>query len=106
MSAATARKKVLVSGCFDLLHSGHVQFFREAAEHGDLFVRVGSDDNIRHLKQHATMCVPLVAQSAVAVAAGLCGWCGADRLASQKMRENADIVSFGCCGGAAACFAR
>ena len=49
------KKKVLVSGCFDLLHSGHVEFFREAAKLGDLYVRVGSDANIRLLKQHAPM---------------------------------------------------
>ena len=49
------RKKVLVSGCFDLLHSGHVEFFREAAEYGDLYVRIGSDSNIRALKAHETM---------------------------------------------------
>ena len=48
-------KKVLVSGCFDLLHSGHVEFFREAAEHGDLYVRVGSDENIKALKGHEPM---------------------------------------------------
>lgn len=28
-------KKVFVSGCYDLLHSGHVEFFREAAQYGD-----------------------------------------------------------------------
>jgi len=35
-------KKVFVSGCFDLLHSGHVAFFQEAARYGDLFVAIGS----------------------------------------------------------------
>ena len=49
------RKKVLVSGCFDLLHSGHVEFFREAAEHGDLYVRLGSSANVKALKNHGTM---------------------------------------------------
>ena len=28
------RKRVFVSGCFDLLHSGHVAFFKEASELG------------------------------------------------------------------------
>ena len=28
-------KKVLVSGCYDLLHSGHIAFFKEAAGYGD-----------------------------------------------------------------------
>lgn len=49
------RKKVLVSGCFDLLHSGHVEFFREAAEYGDLYVRLGSSANVKALKNHETM---------------------------------------------------
>jgi cytidyltransferase-like protein len=43
-------RKVIVSGCFDWLHSGHVRFFEEASGYGDLFVDVGSDDNIRMLK--------------------------------------------------------
>ncbi len=29
-------KKVFVSGCYDMLHSGHVAFFEEAARYGDL----------------------------------------------------------------------
>src|SRR5512146_1050363 len=43
-------KKVLVSGCFDLLHSGHVEFFREAAKYGDLYVALGSDKTVFELK--------------------------------------------------------
>jgi cytidyltransferase-like protein len=54
-SVSKDKKKVLVSGCFDLLHSGHVEFFREAAEYGDLYVRIGTDANIRALKAHETM---------------------------------------------------
>ncbi len=42
--------KVFVSGCFDLLHSGHVAFFEEAAGHGDLYVGIGSDSTIAALK--------------------------------------------------------
>ena len=37
------RKRIYVSGCFDLLHSGHVAFFKEAAQLGDLYVSVGND---------------------------------------------------------------
>lgn len=44
------RKKVFVSGCFDLLHSGHVEFFRQAAELGDLYVALGSDKTVFDLK--------------------------------------------------------
>ena len=43
-------KKVMVSGCFDLLHSGHVAFFQEAAQFGDLYVALGSDRTVYELK--------------------------------------------------------
>ena len=47
--------KVFVSGCYDLLHSGHVEFFRQAAEYGDLYVGIGSDETILHYKNHKTL---------------------------------------------------
>jgi cytidyltransferase-like protein len=43
-------KKVFVSGCFDLLHSGHIAFLHEAAGYGDVYVGIGSDRTILHLK--------------------------------------------------------
>ncbi len=43
-------KKVMVSGCFDLLHSGHVAFFKEASSYGDLYVALGSDKTLFDLK--------------------------------------------------------
>jgi cytidyltransferase-like protein len=43
-------KKVLVSGCFDLLHGGHIAFFKTASSYGDLFVCLGRDDNLLLLK--------------------------------------------------------
>jgi cytidyltransferase-like protein len=46
-------RKVLVSGCFDLLHSGHVRFFQEAAAFGELHVALGSDRTITGLKGRA-----------------------------------------------------
>jgi cytidyltransferase-like protein len=49
------RKKVFVSGCFDMLHSGHVAFFEEAAGHGDLYVGIGSDRTINELKGRRTV---------------------------------------------------
>lgn len=49
------KKKVFVSGCYDLLHSGHVEFFRQAAEYGDLYVGIGSDETILHYKNHKTL---------------------------------------------------
>jgi cytidyltransferase-like protein len=44
------RKKVVVTGCFDWFHSGHVRFFEEVSQLGDLYVVVGHDQNVRLLK--------------------------------------------------------
>ena len=49
------KKKVFVSGCYDLLHSGHVEFFRQAAQYGDLYVGIGSDATILEYKHHKTV---------------------------------------------------
>ncbi len=43
--------RVFVSGCFDLLHSGHVAFLKSAAEYGELHVCIGSDATIHALKR-------------------------------------------------------
>ena len=48
-------KKVFVSGCYDLLHSGHVEFFRQASAYGSLYVGIGSDATILQLKGHRTL---------------------------------------------------
>ena len=48
-------KKVFVSGCYDLLHSGHVEFFRQASQFGDLYVGIGSDATVLHYKNHKTL---------------------------------------------------
>lgn len=48
-------KKVFVSGCYDMLHSGHVAFFKEASQYGDLYVGIGSDQTIRSLKGRETV---------------------------------------------------
>ena len=49
------KKKVFVSGCYDMLHSGHVAFFEEAAQLGDLYVGIGSDATIYQLKSRKTI---------------------------------------------------
>lgn len=46
----TGRRKVVVTGCYDWFHSGHVRFFEEVSTYGDLYVIVGHDANIRLLK--------------------------------------------------------
>ncbi len=48
-------RKVFVSGCYDMLHSGHVAFFKEASQYGDLYVGIGSDETIRSLKGRETV---------------------------------------------------
>lgn len=49
------KKKVFVSGCYDLLHSGHVEFFRQASQYGDLYVGIGSDSTIIDYKHRPPM---------------------------------------------------
>jgi cytidyltransferase-like protein len=44
------RQKVLVTGCYDWFHTGHIRFFEECFALGDLYVVVGHDANIRLLK--------------------------------------------------------
>jgi rfaE bifunctional protein nucleotidyltransferase chain/domain len=44
-------KNVLVGGCFDILHYGHISFLKQARAHGDrLVVMLESDESIRQLK--------------------------------------------------------
>ena len=43
-------QKVMVTGCYDLLHSGHIAFFKEASAYGDLYVALGSDKTVFELK--------------------------------------------------------
>ena len=50
MPSAPGRKKVIATGCYDWFHSGHVRFCEEVSAHGDLYVIVGHDANIRLLK--------------------------------------------------------
>jgi cytidyltransferase-like protein len=48
-------KKVFVSGCFDILHSGHIAFLQEASAFGDLYVGLGSDKTVYDLKGRNTV---------------------------------------------------
>jgi cytidyltransferase-like protein len=57
--SSAGRKKVVVTGCFDWFHSGHVRFFEEVSAYGDLYVVLGHDANIRLLKGEGH---PLVSQ--------------------------------------------
>lgn len=48
------KKIVLVGGCFDLLHFGHISFLKQAKSYGDyLVVALESDENVRRKKGEA-----------------------------------------------------
>jgi len=56
---AAGRRVVLTNGCFDLVHSGHVSYLREAASLGDLLVvGVNSDASVRSFKEPGRPIVP------------------------------------------------
>jgi len=46
-------KIVMISGCYDLLHAGHIAFFKTAAQYGKVHAYVGQDQNIKFLKGKA-----------------------------------------------------
>ena len=50
MPSPPGRKKVVVTGCYDWFHTGHVRFTEEVSAYGDLYVIIGHDANIRLLK--------------------------------------------------------
>ena len=54
-SELTKTPRVFVSGCYDMLHSGHVAFFKEASQYGDLYVGIGSDATVQELKSRKTV---------------------------------------------------
>ncbi len=54
------RTVVFTNGCFDLIHTGHIRLFREAAKLGDvLIVALNSDASIRRLKGPSRPIFPL-----------------------------------------------
>ena len=54
-SEFTKTPRVFVSGCYDLLHSGHVEFFQQASQFGDLYVGIGSDATYLEYKHRKPM---------------------------------------------------
>ena len=77
----SSRKKVVVTGCFDWFHSGHVRFFEEVSELGHLYVVVGHDDNIRLLKGEGHPLFPAVQRRYIA---------GAIRFVTQALISTGD----------------
>ncbi len=47
--------KVMVSGCFDVLHAGHIAFLEEAATYGELYVSIASNDTILTYKNRPAL---------------------------------------------------
>src|ERR1051325_4698957 len=82
LPSSSGRKKVIATGCYDWLHSGHVRFFEEVSAYGDLYVVVGHDANIRLLKgeghpllrqeerRYLTGCIRYVTQSLISSGEG------------------------------------
>jgi cytidyltransferase-like protein len=56
--SVAGRKKVVVTGCYDWFHSGHVRFTEEVGAYGDVYVIVGHDVNIRLLKGEGHPLIP------------------------------------------------
>ncbi len=50
VSELVSRPKVLVAGCFEILHPGHIHYLREAWRRGRVYVVVARDDSIRRFK--------------------------------------------------------
>lgn len=64
------KKIAATSGCFDIIHAGHVTYLEEAATKGDVFVLfLNSDDSVRGLKGKKRPIVPQ--QERAIVVAGL-----------------------------------
>jgi rfaE bifunctional protein nucleotidyltransferase chain/domain len=48
------KRVVLVGGCFDILHFGHISFLKKAKSYGDyLLIALESDENVRRVKGNA-----------------------------------------------------
>ena len=64
------KKVVASSGCFDIIHAGHVTYLEEAAAKGDVFVLfLNSDSSVKQLKGDLRPIVPQ--QERAVVIAGL-----------------------------------
>lgn len=59
---------VLATGCFDILHVGHVTLLENASDYGDLYVGLNSDRAVRELKGEGRPVNPFVARAAVVAA--------------------------------------
>jgi cytidyltransferase-like protein len=51
-------KKVFVSGCFDILHGGHIEFFNQAKALGDYLVVCFAGDSSLEFHKHKKPSIP------------------------------------------------
>lgn len=42
--------KVMTTGCFDVLHPGHIALLRKASDLGEVYVFINTDESIKRLK--------------------------------------------------------
>lgn len=54
----TANKKVFVSGCYDILHGGHIEFFNQAKALGDYLIVCFAGDKSLELHKHKKSSLP------------------------------------------------
>ena len=60
----SGKKVVFTNGCFDLLHSGHIDLLRRARDLGDaLVVAINTDDSVCRMKGPARPIVPELERS-------------------------------------------
>lgn len=94
---AIGKKVVSTSGCFDILHAGHVTYLEEAKAKGDiLVVLLNTDLSVRQLKGDSRPIVPQEQRALVVAGLGCVDYvCLFDEttpcLALSKFRPNAFI---------------
>lgn len=54
--------RILVCGCFDVFHVGHLQLLRGASRFGNVYVRIGDDESVRLKKGETRPIVPAEAR--------------------------------------------
>ena len=63
------KKIVFTNGCFDILHTGHTRYLREARKLGDVLVLgLNSDDSIRSIKGEKRPLVPATERAEILAA--------------------------------------
>jgi len=51
-------KKVFVSGCYDILHGGHIEFFNQAKTLGDYLITSFASDKVLEKYKHKKSSIP------------------------------------------------